>query len=101
MLALQTPTPIGDCRKCVFVRPGVFYIRTDDAQGMVCHPSAAESLLTDEILAMAQGWECWLLFTGLGLEKILNLWPAWGEALEPYRHIMTTKDVRRIRHGHR
>jgi hypothetical protein len=100
MLAPQTPTPVGICQTCVFIRPGVCYIQTERTYAILCYAPAAESLFTDEILALAKSWEHWLLFTGLGLEKILSLWPAWSEALDEHPHMMTTKDVRRTRHGH-
>ncbi|HBQ96298.1 MAG: hypothetical protein C7B43_11690 [Sulfobacillus benefaciens] len=99
MCAPETPTPIGKCLQCVLIRPGVFYLVTDTAQAILCYPRTAKSFFTSDILALAQPWERWLLFTGLGFEKILNLWPAWGETLAQQRHKIITQDVRRLWRG--
>ena len=94
MLARGVLTPIGICRQCVLIRPGVFYVMAGNSCAVLCFPEAAQALLTPEILQTAQSWQEWLWFSGSSVMKIFHLWPKWRETLEQERHIVVARTMR-------
>ncbi|PSR25278.1 MAG: hypothetical protein C7B47_12690 [Sulfobacillus thermosulfidooxidans] len=99
MLAQGTITPMGICRQCALIRPGVFYVVTDHEPVVLCYLDAAEALLTEDIKDLGQPWHEWIMFYGSALEKIFELWPSWMGTLEHERHMVISDINKKMRRG--